>query len=111
MYPVRKGWALMFSSMLKTFQRYEASCNFFCIVLVERISNTDGFAVLYGCLPGRAVFGPSVETLFVCVKDGLTVVLTVYADGQNGPLTIIGKAKKPCSFSRHFDGSHDLELY
>lgn len=62
------------------------------------ISKTDEVAVLYRCLPGRAVHYTSVGTSFVCLKDRLTVVLAVYADGKKAPLTVIEKAKNPVAF-------------
>lgn len=47
---------------------------------------------------------------FIRFKEWMTVVLTVFANGQMAPLTIIGKFKKHWSFPRHLNKVKDLGL-
>ena len=73
------------------------------------IMNTDEVAVLYRALPS-----PSISedvTAYELIKDRLTAVFTVFADGSKAPWTIIGTSRRLRSFPRHFGGLRDLNLY
>ena len=85
--------------MKKDVAHYPLSC----------IMNTDEVAVLYRALPSRCI--SQNGTAYERIKDRLTAVLTVFADGSKAPLTIIGKSKRPRSFPRHFNGPRDLNVY
>ena len=82
-----------------------------CKIPIENVSNSDEVAVLYRCLPIRALQDSEVGTSFIRVKDRLTVVLTIYADRSKAPLTIIGTSRNPRSFPRHFNGPKDMGLF
>ncbi|PXF47321.1 Tigger transposable element-derived protein 4 [Gracilariopsis chorda] len=78
---------------------------------IEHLCNTDEVALLYRCLPSRTVHENNGTSSFVRVKDRMTAVLTVYADGKKAPLTVIGKSMRPRSFPRHVNPARDLGLF
>ena len=78
---------------------------------ITDLCNTDEVAVLFRCLPSHAVHDAGNVASFTRVKDRLTAVLTIFADGSKAPLTIIGKSKKLRSFPRHFDLMRDLGIF
>lgn len=82
-----------------------------CKVPVEKIANSDEVAVLYRCLPGRAIDKSHVGNSFIRIRDRLTVVLTVKAEGTKALPTIIGKSNRPRSFQRHLDDPKDMDLF
>ena len=65
---------------------------------ISDLCNTDEVAVLFICLPSRAIHDAGNVASFTRVKDRLTAVLTIFADGSKAPHTIIGKSKMPRSF-------------
>lgn len=82
-----------------------------CLSSVADISNTDEVGVLYRSFPSRAIRSMDAASTYERIKDRLTAVLTVYADGRKAPLTIIGSAKRPRSFPRHFDPMRDQGIF
>ena len=78
---------------------------------IREIANTDEVGVLYRSFPSRAINPLDKSTSASLIKDRLTAVLTVYADGTKAPLVIIGKAKRPRSFPRLFDSVRDLGVF
>lgn len=78
---------------------------------IYELANTDEVAVLYRCLPSRAVHENTGTSSFVRVKDRITVVLTVFANGDKAPLKVIGKSKRPRSFPRHLNPARNLGLF
>lgn len=63
-----------------------------CTWAVQELANTDEVGVLYRCFPSRTVCTSNAPTAYKRIKDSLTAVLTVYADGRKDPLVIIGKS-------------------
>ena len=82
-----------------------------CTFDIGSICNTDEVALLYRALPRRSFRDSTKPASYSLIKDRLTAVLTVYADGRKAPLTIIGKSICPRSFPRHFDGARDLGIF
>lgn len=78
---------------------------------IRDIANTDEVGVLYRSLPSRSINPRDMPTGHKRVKDRLTAVLTVYADGTKGPLVVIGPSARPVSFPRRFDPQRDLGIY
>lgn len=78
---------------------------------IQEISNTDEVALLYRSFPSRAIRSSNRAATYGRVKDRLTAVLTVFADGRKAPLVVIGKSKTPRSFPRHFDPMRDLGIF
>lgn len=82
-----------------------------CKFHISCISNTDEVALLYRALPRRSIRDCYNHSSYHLIKDRLTAVLTVYADGRKAPLTVIGKSARPCSFPRHFDAARDMGIF
>lgn len=75
------------------------------------LANTDEVAVLHRSFPSRTVLVTDRASSYTRVKDRLTAVPTVFADGTKAPLVIIGKSKRPKSFPEHLDPTRDLRIY
>lgn len=73
---VDKAW----HNMKKELAHHPLSC----------IMNADEVVVLYRSLPSKSL--SQQASAYKRIKDGLTAVLTVFADGTKAPLTIIGKS-------------------
>ena len=69
-----------------------------CLSSVADICNTDEVGVLYRSFPSRAIRSVDTASTYERIKDRLTVVPTVYADGRKAPLTIIGTENGPGAF-------------
>lgn len=78
---------------------------------IRDICNTDEVGVLYRSFPSRSINPRDQSTGYKRVKDRLTAVLTVFADGTKGPLAIIGPSARPASFPRRFDAERDLGIF
>ena len=73
--------------------------------------NTDEVGVLYRSFPSRALRPGNATHSHKRVKDRLTAVLTIFADGTKAPLTIIGKSRRPKSFPRRFNVLRELNVF
>lgn len=78
---------------------------------IGSITNTDEVALLYRSFPSLAIRDRTDPSTYKRVKDRLTAVLTVFADGRKAPLTIIGKTKRTRSFPRHLDPAKVLGIF
>lgn len=66
---------------------------------------------MYGTLPRSTIKDKDKPVLYELDRDILTVVLTVYADGQKASMAIIGTVTKPQSFPRHVDVARELGCF
>lgn len=82
-----------------------------CKTPLEDISSTAEVALLYRSFPPRGLHKNDAQLSSRCMKDRLTAVLTIHADGTKGPLTIIGRSAKPRSFPKSFDPIKDLNVF
>ena len=74
----------------------------FCLSSVAYICNTDEVGVLYRSFASGSIRSVDTASTYERIKDRLTAVLTVYADGKEAPLTIIGTAKMAPELSTSF---------
>lgn len=82
-----------------------------CAAPLECISNSDEISLLYRSFTSPTPQDSNSHASLLDVKDRLTAVLTVYADGTKGSLTIIGKHTRPPSFPAHFDPVRDKNVF
>lgn len=82
-----------------------------CQTSPAEIAITDEVAVLYRSLPTKSGVTNNRPASNLRVKDRLTAVLTVYANGDKGPLVVIGKSSRPESFPKNFIPERDLGVF
>ena len=82
-----------------------------CPTSIHDLANTDELVCQYRSFPSRTLC--SVFSAHYCkrVKDRLTAVLTMFADGKKAPLTITGRKLRPCSFPRIFNPLRELNVF
>ena len=82
-----------------------------CTTSIYDLMNTDEIGVLYRSFPSRALRPGNATHSYKRVKDRLTAVLTIFADGTKAPLTIIGKSRRAKSFPRRFNVLRELNVF
>lgn len=75
---------------------------------ISELWNIDEVAVLYRFLPRRAIHESNGTSSFIRVKEIMTVVLTIFADGSKALLTVIGKSMSTLTFPLLLDTMRDL---
>ena len=78
---------------------------------VKDIFSSDEFAVLCRSFPGHAIRSTRRPATYERVKDRLTAIFLVFADGRKGPLVLIGTSKRLRTFPRLFDALHDFGVF
>lgn len=75
---------------------------------VEELCSSDEVAVIYRCIPSRAMNEGRGTSSFIRVKNRLTVVLTIFSNGEKAPLSVLEKSMRPRSFPRPLNLPRDL---
>lgn len=103
------GLVRKFSSLKKVWSARATIRKRLEIFSTQNICSDDEVAVFYRCLPSRALHD-SGRRWFTRVKDRMTAILTVFADGTEAPLTIIGKCARSRSCPRDFKSDSELGI-